>query len=443
MNNIKKCSLSGIAFTFEEDAYDHLSTYLQELRNQYQSDPDGEEIIADIEARIAELILSTQDNGRTVGLPLVKNIIAQMGSAAEIEQESNPTLEGEGSAKRERVSAPRIPRRLYRDAEHGKLGGVCAGLGNYFDIDPVWVRLLIFLPLAVNILAGSWLPYWIPAVTANCFGVFVLCYLVLWFSIPAARTARQKLEMRGEKITAQSIRDKALSEENDIDGRSRAVVVVTVSTFGQFVQLLLKLLTGVILLGVVLVAGALLIGLLALIFDPVSGFSTAEHWVAVLGVLALLMPALLIAYVLLCLLSSRRPNGKGVGITFGVWVLVVLALLTLVVKSDLHRAFWYKSLPTPTYNSLNLLNDPAAEQAMEAFDEAMEAHDKAMEAHEEAIKNHKQAIKRHEKAVQQALVQGTANEDGGHLHIATPEAEVQLEANERGVRIHIAEKQSE
>ena len=86
MNEIKKCSISGIAFQFEPDAYEELSRYLQELRNQYNETPEGEEIIADIEARIAELILSTQDNGRTVALPLVKNIIAQLGSAAEIEE---------------------------------------------------------------------------------------------------------------------------------------------------------------------------------------------------------------------------------------------------------------------------------------------------------------------------------------------------------------------
>jgi len=60
MNEIKKCSIAGVSFTLENDAYDVLSTYIESLKETYKDDPDGEEIIADIEARIAELILSAQ-----------------------------------------------------------------------------------------------------------------------------------------------------------------------------------------------------------------------------------------------------------------------------------------------------------------------------------------------------------------------------------------------
>ncbi|MDE5637838.1 MAG: PspC domain-containing protein, partial [Alistipes sp.] len=153
MKDVKKCSLSGVAFTMDVDAYQTLNAYIESLRSSYGSSKDGEEIIADIEARIAELILSTMSGEGVVEKPLIDNIIRQMGSAADISESSD---EGEPKA-----AEPRIPRRLYRDAESAKLGGVCAGLAKYFDTDPVWVRMVLLLPLLLTmvsgVLPGSWM----------------------------------------------------------------------------------------------------------------------------------------------------------------------------------------------------------------------------------------------------------------------------------------------
>lgn len=126
MNTVKKCSISGIAFTLEADAYEALENYLETLRKQYAGEKDGEEIVADIEARIAELLLSTQDGSRIVELPLIQNIIAQMGSAEQIDRESHDD-EPQGG-KTARPEQPRIPRRLYRNPEGARLGGVCSGI---------------------------------------------------------------------------------------------------------------------------------------------------------------------------------------------------------------------------------------------------------------------------------------------------------------------------
>ena len=62
MKEVKKCSISGVAFTMDADAYEALETYLESLKTTYKDTADGAEIVADIEARIAELILSAQDN---------------------------------------------------------------------------------------------------------------------------------------------------------------------------------------------------------------------------------------------------------------------------------------------------------------------------------------------------------------------------------------------
>ena len=204
MKEVKKCSISGIAFTLDADAYALLSRYLDSLKATYAETADGDEIVADIEARIAELILSQQENSRVVETPLLRQIISQMGTAEDISSESETD-----AAKKQ----PRIPRRLYRDTENARLGGVCAGLGRYFDVDPTWVRLTLFAPLLLLILVEV-LPFsgTLSTFFSNLFGVFVLGYFIMWFAVPAARSARQKLEMEGEPITVRSIREKTVRD---------------------------------------------------------------------------------------------------------------------------------------------------------------------------------------------------------------------------------------
>lgn len=370
MKDVKKCSLSGVGFTFEIEAYEALSNYLNELHEQYKEDPDGEEIIADIEARIAELILSTQDNGHTVALPLVQNIIAQMGSAAQIDE--RPGHEPRQNAPQ----APRIPRRLYRDAEQAKLGGVCAGLGNYFDIDPVWVRLALFAPIFLSVVSN--LPYlnWLHSLMGNLFGIFVLGYLIMWFAVPTARSARQKLEMKGERITAETIREQTSSSRSNVDGRPKAMVANTVSTFGQLLTIVLKLFAGVILLGVVLAACGLTVALCTVLFTPEGGSILLPHGaleigraVPAFGILTVLIPCLLLTYVLLCLIASRRPGGKAVGFTFLGWVVIIFLLMFTAIRQGVHHELRNEMHPTPTYNGRNLLNDePTSESTDQTTD---------------------------------------------------------------------------
>lgn len=180
MKEVKKCSISGVAFTMDTDAYQELEAYLESLKKTYKETPDGAEIVADIEARIAELILSAQDSTRVVEKPLILNIIRQMGTAEDISEEEP------GRSPEE----PRIPRRLYRDTENAKLGGVCAGIGKYFDVDPVWIRLAMFLPILLTVF--HWIPFmsWTGPMMGNLFGIFVICYVIMWFAVPAPRTAR-------------------------------------------------------------------------------------------------------------------------------------------------------------------------------------------------------------------------------------------------------------
>ena len=108
MKEVKKCSISGVAFTMDADAYQELENYLDSLKKTYKDTPDGAEIVADIEARIAELILSAQDSTRVVEKPLILNIIRQMGTAEDISEEEP------GRSPEE----PRIPRHTAAAVPH-------------------------------------------------------------------------------------------------------------------------------------------------------------------------------------------------------------------------------------------------------------------------------------------------------------------------------------
>lgn len=337
MKEVKKCSISGVAFTMDADAYQELENYLDSLKKTYKDTPDGAEIVADIEARIAELILTTQDNTRVVEKPLILNIIHQMGSVEDISEESSDKKAPE---------EPRIPRRLYRDTENAKLGGVCAGIGKYFDVDPVWIRLGMFLPILLSFL--HWIPFmdWTGSMMGNLFGIFVICYVIMWFAVPAARTARQKLEMNGEKITAQSIRETTEATAGcDPDVRAKPIVAEAVSVFGKVVLILLKIIAGFIVFGLIMAACALIIGMFALIvggegfFTPAVFGNTVSIWIASLGILATLIPIILLIYVLMCLIASRKPGGKTVLAIFLLWLASIIAVSCVAIRENVGDKF--------------------------------------------------------------------------------------------------------
>jgi len=340
MKEVKKCSISGVAFTMDADAYEALETYLESLKTTYKDTADGAEIVADIEARIAELILSAQDNTRIVEKPLILNIIRQMGSAEDISRES---------VDRDlHCDTPRIPRRLYRDTENAKLGGVCAGIGKYFDIDPVWVRLGLFLPLLFT--CFGWIPFlhWFSPMFGNLFGIFLICYFIMWFAVPAARSARQKLEMNGEKITAQSIGEVTAATATacaEPDAKAKPIVAEVVSVFGKVVLILLKIIAGFIVFGLIMAACALIIGMFALIvggegfFTPAVFGNTVSIWIASLGILATLIPIILLIYVLMCLIASRKPGGKTVLAIFLLWLASIIAVSCVAIRENVGDKF--------------------------------------------------------------------------------------------------------
>ena len=328
MNEIKKCSLAGISFTLEKDAHTALADYITSLQNAYRNDPDGEEIIADIEARVAELILSAVPADAIVTKPLVLNIIRQLGSAEEIESEQ-PEQEPRQTETTAPDGNPRIPRRLYRDLQHRKLGGVCAGMAHYFDIDATWIRLAMFIPLCLTIFGSIDFLRWLSPMMGNMFGLVILGYIIMWFTIPPASSARQKLEMMGERITTDSIRSNV--QNATTEEQSRTIIADIVNIIGKILLICLKIVAAILLIG--LVVGVCVLGMVALAGIPMLAFNvpTGIALIAFFGVV--MLPLLTLIYLVIMLLLSMRPKGKWLLVMLILWIISLTTMTISAIKS--------------------------------------------------------------------------------------------------------------
>jgi phage shock protein PspC (stress-responsive transcriptional regulator) len=186
MKKTIKINLSGSIFHLDEDAYHKLKEYLDKIHKHFESKKGGKEIIDDIELRIAELFQhKTNKKKEVISLEDVEEIIDQMGDADEFD-EQEPTEHEDTEAKK-----------LYRDPDRAILGGVAAGIGAYFNIDPVWIRLMLVLLIFA-------------------YGIIALIYILFWLFVPRAETYKQKMEMRGEKISISEIEKRVRQEYDDV-----------------------------------------------------------------------------------------------------------------------------------------------------------------------------------------------------------------------------------
>ena len=190
-------NISGVVFHIDEDAFDKLKKYLNNLNVHFKNEEGGSEIINDIESRIAELFMERLTNEQgVINIALVDEVVGIMGipeDFSDVDDEQDKQEEPQDN-KSKAGYAHGAGRKLYRDPESRVLGGVCSGLAHYLRIDKVLMRI-IFLVLIV---ATS--------------GTFFLVYLVFWIAVPKARTTAQRLEMRGEPINVQNI-GKSVKEE--------------------------------------------------------------------------------------------------------------------------------------------------------------------------------------------------------------------------------------
>ncbi|SHI91203.1 phage shock protein C (PspC) family protein [Hymenobacter daecheongensis DSM 21074] len=202
-------NLQGLIFHIEEDGYDVLSRYLAEVKAHFSGYRGHEEIVADIEGRIAELFAArTSATKQIITLTDVQEMVAKMGrvsdfqSADEAEDEEEALAGGpaaytsyaDGASAAAAAGTPtgstataEEPRRLYRDMANRKIAGVAAGIARYFAVNPLWIRLVFLMALFIRPLLGNIFHYDGHAFRFEGFdlgGIAFLAYIIFWIALP-------------------------------------------------------------------------------------------------------------------------------------------------------------------------------------------------------------------------------------------------------------------
>jgi len=373
MNKTLHINLNGFAFQIEEVAYDKLQDYLTTIESRLGSSEEAQEIITDIETRIAELFqYKFSSPEETITLKAVEEIIETIGEPAEIVDEEEAADDTDtGSAQTETSQGPVYTGRkgLYRDPDDRIFGGVCAGLGAYFDVDPLVFRIIA---VVLTILSIGGVP---------------IIYLILWAAMPKALTLSQRIEMRGGasfknvengiKNEYHAVSDKFKSFKNkqnykNMQQRMNKTGDVMANALYQVVNVLGMILgLGIVIwsvLSIMCLVGFFvfkdaLFGLILTEGDyfiselPRRFLSATDELLVTVSVLLLVgIPLLVILYLGMRLIFKFKTNGKALGmIGLGLW----LSGLVLVFFTGLRVTKSFEN--TETVNEETLLKPVQAE----------------------------------------------------------------------------------
>lgn len=194
-------NLGGQAFIIDEEAYNILHSYLEALGNKFTNEGEKKEILADIEARIAEVFAQRLGKVRSVvNEEDVVYIISLLGKPEDIAGETESTsTTGESNAKSNFAASMPYPgtkeKKLFRDPDNKKVGGVIAGMCHYFGFgDPTWIRIAVLIIILISVIAK--LGFGFP---------IAVIYFILLVVVPEANSSAEKLQMRGQPVTIQNI----------------------------------------------------------------------------------------------------------------------------------------------------------------------------------------------------------------------------------------------
>jgi phage shock protein PspC (stress-responsive transcriptional regulator) len=359
MNKTVNINLGGMVFHIDEDAYLKLTRYFDAIKRSLNNSSGQDEIIKDIEMRVSELLLEKQKSDKhVVGLKDVDEVIVVMGQPEdyilEDEEKTNQSFNDYNTTRKHK--------KLYRDKEKGMIGGVATGLGHYFGIDAVWIKI-IFL---IFVFAG--------------FGTGILAYFVLWIVTPEAVTTSEKLEMTGEPVTISNIEKKVREEiENlsykfknaDYDAMGNQVKSGAErigSSFGDFVMTVFKIFAkflGVILILsgisvlIMLLIGVFTLGTNIFIDFPWQNFVEAGNFTdyPIWSFGLLMFFAVGIPFFFLTLLGFKllSPNLKSIGnivkyTLLAIWIIAVAIVISIGIKQATEISYDNKTVEKKALN---------------------------------------------------------------------------------------------
>lgn len=347
MKQALRINLSGLVFNIDEDAYHKLNSYLDAVYNRFSNTEEGNEIIIDVEARIAELFQEKINSGKQVIVMVdVDKVISIMGLPEDFATEEEQAEETENNnseytyQEQEPIYEKQKHRRFFRDPESRIIGGVCSGLAHYFGTSPIFVRIFFVL---VTFLYGS----------------SVVAYLLLWLILPEAKSTSQKLEMKGENINLSNI-EKTIREEvekikNEFNGYDHKKTNQKVQGFfhsvfraiGSIIQFFLRIVKGIVGTGLLLFGISGITAIIAFVVladtnwannDLTSAISFFELMVdkptlllsKIALVLVITMPLIMVTYIGIKFIVRFRSNNKLIGIGALIFWIVGVALSVIV-----------------------------------------------------------------------------------------------------------------
>nr|WP_294929861.1 PspC domain-containing protein [uncultured Flavobacterium sp.] len=357
MNKTVNINLGGMFFHIDEDAYLKLTRYFDAIKRSLNNSSGQDEIIKDIEMRVSELLTEKQKSEKhVVGLKDVDEVITVMGQPEdyiiEDEEKTNQSFHDNG----------RRTKKLYRDKEKGMIGGVATGLGHYFGIDAVWVKI-VFL---IFVFAG--------------FGTGILAYFVLWVVTPEAITTSEKLEMTGEPVTISNIERKVREEIESLSDKFKNADYDAMgnqvksgagrisSSFGDFIMTIFKIFAkflGVILIMagistlIMLLIGVFTLGTNVFVDFPWQNFVEAgnftEYPIWSFGLLMFFAVGIPFFFLTLLGFKLLAPNTKTIGniakyTLLAIWIIAIAIAISIGIKQATEISYDNKTVEKKAIN---------------------------------------------------------------------------------------------
>ena len=374
-------NLCGRLFQIDEDAYELLQQYIESLRQSFGHEEGGEEIVNDIEARIAELFAELNQQGiEAITIEHVKDIITRIGKPEELtgEEEKN---DGENSGHKydsfhtaaqglkDNFRARTAGKRLYRNPNDKMLAGVLSGIATYTGSDVTWWRIgYVLLLLASNFFLAPILNLFHFGFFMHVNLAFVILYFVLAIVLPKAETPRQVLEMEGKDVTPQNLADVVIEDKEPVQRRRGCL--------GSVFSVIFSILAAFFVAIAAIVGVALLISLLLIIVSLVIVFAVpaarvslpfdigylnlpvlidVHPWIVIVFIvgliLALTIPLYAICHMLFSMAGKVQPMGVGQRILWIVlWVASLCCLFPALVWIQEQESEHYTTLINEKYS---------------------------------------------------------------------------------------------
>ena len=277
MKKTLNINIGSRVFNIDEDAYDLLSRYLESIKKYFQKINIEDDIFQDIENRISEKFNSILKNKESLNIDDINNIIKEMGTLDDFKEAYNDFDTNDFNNQNNESKTTGKRKRIYRNTSDKVIAGVASGLANYFSVDPIIFRLIFIVSLFTGFGLIAYIIFWIgipandsgkinenkrlyrdgdneilggvayglgnyfgidPAIIRVLFilsifigGFGILAYLILWVSIPEAKTVGEKMNMRGYPLTLENIEKFIKEKLSKKDGEENLFVKIILFPF--------------------------------------------------------------------------------------------------------------------------------------------------------------------------------------------------------------------